>query len=139
MYATINAKSSCFYCECCFKGNIQPTIEHLRPTSLGGKEEGNLVYACGWCNSRRGNQSFIKFFIYIQELKRQINTQGNCTSCLEKLRFRRSEIFNGVFICGNCRKLKDDNQINNISELRELTENKRYRNYVNGKNKRRQK
>lgn len=130
MYETINLKSSCFYCSCPLNGNTFPTIEHLRPTSFGGGREENLVYACAWCNSRRGNQSFVAFFTYIQQLKRQVDQQKNCTSCLDRLRFKKVEKFDGVFICGTCKELKNEKQIGNISILRSYTEMKRYRRSV---------
>ena len=46
-----------FTCQYCSKKSNSMTIDHIIPKNRGGKDTwGNLVAACGKCNTKKGNQ-----------------------------------------------------------------------------------
>jgi 5-methylcytosine-specific restriction endonuclease McrA len=53
------ATAACPYCNGPLKG---PHADHIKPLSLGGTSlESNMVFICGRCNARKGNQSLEVF------------------------------------------------------------------------------
>jgi hypothetical protein len=50
---------ACAYCNITFDQGATLTLDHINPTSFGGKitDEKNLVTCCHTCNSSRGNRS----------------------------------------------------------------------------------
>lgn len=48
----------CAYCDKIFNQELKPTIDHIKPKSLGGtKRMSNIVLVCGPCNQMKGNLS----------------------------------------------------------------------------------
>lgn len=62
--AVIFFGGECAYCGATMRRNQTLTRDHLMPVSKGGKTvQGNIVPACGCCNSSKGNQDFKDWFM----------------------------------------------------------------------------
>jgi 5-methylcytosine-specific restriction endonuclease McrA len=55
------------HCMYCGKGPLHKRalhLDHIVPTSLGGKDElGNLIVSCAMCNMRKGKKDAAKFVL----------------------------------------------------------------------------
>lgn len=49
-------KNRCYLCGSNFSKRNTPTREHVKPVSLGGKNDFNVLAACKDCNAKKGNR-----------------------------------------------------------------------------------
>lgn len=57
-FLLIRDGDQCHWCEVTFDDDWPPTIDHIVPRSLGGRNDRtNSVLSCSWCNEKRGQKS----------------------------------------------------------------------------------
>ena len=61
------------------------TLEHLTCQKFSGEDsEENCVVACAWCNSKRGHESYDKFFVIVVK---SISSFGNINKMRKKFSY----------------------------------------------------